>query len=285
MVSLVRRAEIVDLREQLLVLQVAQLDAVVMMLPDLVDVLVDGLEALLLGLSWLVDLVDQVREHLVSPLVEQLLQQLVLVVEVLHLDYQRVDLLDFVHHVEVLLCLDGVQNPLALLGELGQFEERRGATGLSPGHHKVDDLGLRVGVAATGRYAGAGHETLRADLEQLLVTQDAEGLAVHDEESRGDLHRDLVALLRGACVVLPVLSPLMLADLVAVHHLLAQGRMSASHVAELERRVYALREVAERLRLSQMVELRIQWDLEVALARRGLVHAQLLSACLPMAKR
>jgi hypothetical protein len=60
MVSLIRRAEIVDLREQLLVLQVAQLDAVVMMLPNLVDVLVDGLEALLLGLSWLVDLVDQV---------------------------------------------------------------------------------------------------------------------------------------------------------------------------------------------------------------------------------
>ena len=60
MVSLIRRAEIVDLREQLLVLQVAQLDAVVMMRPNRVDVHVDGLEALLLGLSWLVDLVDQV---------------------------------------------------------------------------------------------------------------------------------------------------------------------------------------------------------------------------------
>lgn len=240
MVSLIRRAEVVDLREQLLVLQVAQLDAVVMMLPNLVDVLVDGLEALLLGLSRLVDLVDQVREHLVSPLVEQLLQQLILVVEVLHFDDQRVDLLNFVHHVEMLLCLDGVQNPFALLGELGQFQERRRAAGLGPRHHKVDDLGLGVSVTAAGRYAGARHETLWPNLEQLLVAQDAEGLAVHDEESGGDLHGDLVALLRGARVVLPVLRPLVLADLVAVHHLLTHGRVSSSHVAVLERRADAL---------------------------------------------
>jgi hypothetical protein len=273
MVSLIRRAEIVDLREQLLVLQVAQLDAVVMMLPNLVDVLVDGLEALLLGLSWLVDLVDQVREHLVSPLVEQLLQQLVLVVEVLHFDYQRIDLLNFVHHVEMLLCFDGIQNPFALLGELGQFQERCGAAGLSPRHHKVDDLGLGVGVAATGWYAGAGDETLWANLEQLLVAQDTEGLAVHDEESRGDLHGDLIALLRRTGVVLPVLRPLVLADLVAVHDLLAQGRVSRSHVTVLERRADALREVAERLRLSQVVELRVQRNLKVALARRALSHA------------
>ena len=98
-------------------------------------------------------------------------------------------------------------------------------------------------------------------------------MAVHDEESRGDLHGDLIALLGRAGVVLPVLRPLVLADLVAVHDLLAQSWVSRSHVTVLERRADALREVAERLRLSQVVELRVQRNLKVALAWRALSHA------------
>ena len=115
MVTFIRGAKVIDLRKKLLVLQVPQLYAIVVVLTDLVDILVDGLETLLLLLLRELDLVHKVGQNLVAPLVEQLLEQLVFVVEVLHFDDERVNFLDFMNHVKVLLGLDGVQNSFALL--------------------------------------------------------------------------------------------------------------------------------------------------------------------------
>jgi hypothetical protein len=87
---IVCRVQVIDLREQLLLLQVAQLYTVVVMLSYLVNVLVDRLKSLHLllisgfdlltffqvlilerGLAlWMLNLVDQVGEHFVSPHLE-----------------------------------------------------------------------------------------------------------------------------------------------------------------------------------------------------------------------
>jgi len=87
---IVCRVQVIDLREQLLLLQVAQLYTVVVMLSYLVNVLVDRLKSLhLLLISgfdlltffqvlilerrlalWMLNLVDQVGEHFVSPHLE-----------------------------------------------------------------------------------------------------------------------------------------------------------------------------------------------------------------------
>jgi hypothetical protein len=68
--SLVGRAEVIYLGKQLLVLHIVKLNRIVMMLPYLVNVLMDGLKALLLRIFGHLQLVDQVGQHFVPPLVE-----------------------------------------------------------------------------------------------------------------------------------------------------------------------------------------------------------------------
>ena len=123
-----------------------------MVLPDLVDVFVNCLEAgVLLGLlRWLpwalllvgFYLVHQIREDLVSPEMEKALEYLVLVVEIVHLDDERVYFLNLVDHVQVLLRLDRVQYPFRLLTQLWELQERGRGARLGSAHNKVDHLGL-----------------------------------------------------------------------------------------------------------------------------------------------
>ena len=121
--------EVIDLRKQLLVLDAPQPDRVVMVLPYLIDVIMNRLKVLLrldrgvtVCLGRLFDLVNQVGKDLVSVQVKQILQELILVIEVVHLDDESVNFLDLVHHVQVLLCLDGVEDPLGFFAELWQLE-------------------------------------------------------------------------------------------------------------------------------------------------------------------
>lgn len=123
-----------------------------MVLPDLVDVFVNCLEAgvLLRLLRWLpwalllvgFYLVHQIREDLVSPEMEKALEYLVLVVEIVHLDDERVYFLNLVDHVQVLLRLDRVQYPFRLLTQLWELQERGWGARLGSAHNKVDHLGL-----------------------------------------------------------------------------------------------------------------------------------------------
>ena len=55
-------------------LHIAKLDRVIVVLPYFVDVLMDGLEIVLYDILWRVDLMHKVRQHLVAPLMEKLLQ-------------------------------------------------------------------------------------------------------------------------------------------------------------------------------------------------------------------
>lgn len=94
------------------------------------------------------DLVNQVREYPVPIVMEELLQKLILVVVVIEFDDESVDLLDLVKHIQMLLCLDGVQDALCVLAQLRQFfwddaMLARAGTGLRSTHDEVDDLGLR----------------------------------------------------------------------------------------------------------------------------------------------
>jgi len=52
---------------------------------------------------------------------EQVLQQLILVVEVVHLNDECVNFLDFMYHVQMLLCLDCVQDSLGLFAKFWQL--------------------------------------------------------------------------------------------------------------------------------------------------------------------
>lgn len=222
----------------MLLLQVAEANGFVVVLANLVDVLVDRLEVRLilclisvllliqqvLILSVLVehpvgflrpspgsalcgnDLVDEVGEDSVAVVVEQLLQQLVLVVVVVQLNDERVDLLDLVEHVQVLLSLDCVQDPLRILTQLGQFLGYDAMSAyeiarLCPTHDKVDDLRLRQ-LYARQAQAHLIHVLLGLPirlrsclivgvgwivswyLKKLLVIEYSKCLAVHDEQCR-----------------------------------------------------------------------------------------------------
>jgi len=222
----------------LLLLQVAEANGFVVVLANLVDVLVDRLEVRLI--LWLIsvllliqqvlifsvlvehpvgflrpspgsalcwnDLVDEVGEDSVAVVVEQLLQQLVLVVVVVQLNDERVDLLDLVEHVQVLLSLDCVQDPLRILTQLGQFLGYDAMSAyeiarLCPTHDKVDDLRLRQ-LYARQAQAHLIHVLLGLPIrlrgclivgvgwivswyfKKLLVIEYSECLAVHDEQCR-----------------------------------------------------------------------------------------------------
>lgn len=122
--DLVATGEVIDLREELLLLSIALLDLVLLHLPHFVHVVLDALEVLeawrVLELS---DLVHQVRQHAIAIVMEQLLQQLVLVVVVVQLDYERVQLLRLLqeHVGQVLLRFDRRQDALAVLRQLRQL--------------------------------------------------------------------------------------------------------------------------------------------------------------------
>lgn len=91
------------------------------MLPDLVNIVVNRLKILLwLDLTFQLhnrplDFVNQILQNLIAVKMKQRLQKHVLVIKVIQLNDERVDLLDLVHDVQVLLGLYSVQDPLGLL--------------------------------------------------------------------------------------------------------------------------------------------------------------------------
>ena len=54
-------------------------------------------------------------------MVEELLQKLIFVVVVIKFDDKSVDLLDFMKHIQMLLCLYRVQDTLCVLAQFRQF--------------------------------------------------------------------------------------------------------------------------------------------------------------------
>jgi hypothetical protein len=131
-----------------------------MMLSDHFDVFKNGLKSLRLWLKGRLNLQDQVREDFVAPLMKKLLQQLILIVEIIHFYDQSINFLNFVNHTEMLLCLDGIEDSLTFLGKLRKFQKWSGAAGLSPTHDEVHHLSLAVLEAAAIWDGGSGNGAL-----------------------------------------------------------------------------------------------------------------------------
>lgn len=106
--------------------------------------------------------VDEVGKHLVPEQLEEGLKDLILVVKVVHLDDESVDLLDLVHHVQVLLRFDGVHDPLGLLAELWELQVRGRRARLCPTHNKVDRLCLTQLAVRAAWNRGPGYVALRS---------------------------------------------------------------------------------------------------------------------------
>lgn len=148
------------MREELLLLECAEADRLIVVAPDPVDVLVDCLEIhriLLLRNQWLLlrrlaillstvtlaevehaigflgalasredallgdDLVNQVRKNPVAIVMEELLEKLVLVIVIVKFDDEGVDLLNLVKHVQVLLSFYCVEDSLRVFAQLRQL--------------------------------------------------------------------------------------------------------------------------------------------------------------------
>jgi hypothetical protein len=78
-----------------------------------------------------------------------LLQQLVLVIKIVHFNDQSINFLDLVNHMKMLLRLDGIEDSFAFLRKLGKLQEWSRAAGLSPIHDEVHQLSLAILVTAT----------------------------------------------------------------------------------------------------------------------------------------
>ena len=147
-------------------------------------------------------------------MVEELLEQLIFVVIIVQLNHKRINLLNLMKHVQMLLSLNSIKYPLGILTQLRQLLRYNAmlslaSTRLRPTHHKVHNLSLRELKPRSTETQAHSHllihhlllrlpirrllvsclrlRIVSGDLEEALIVEYAEGLAVHDEESGGDL--------------------------------------------------------------------------------------------------
>jgi len=100
------------------------------MFANLVDVFVNCLEATrILCMSVMsrgnlviilieFNFVHKVSKHFISPEMEKALQNLIFIIKVIHFNDKRVNFLNFLNHIQMLLSFNGVKNPFRLLAQL-----------------------------------------------------------------------------------------------------------------------------------------------------------------------